>query len=441
MILPNSNSMSESITDIKIDEGFNFTCFKGQPKLYNYTCTTGYALNYSCDGNNEKYVHFECPLLHQERVCNTMNRVLPFDGVSKCKMISYTTSNVTCKCSLFSQSANDSVISRNLQQESATTSDSHSISVVSMLKSVSGKFVQTVISASDLNSNEIKKELTVLMSLVVLWVLVMISMALGHHWDSKASGLVSIGKVNPLNNSNKVSQHRHNRKFYSVIRRNNADQLSLLEESIPKVLSTKPFIEKLHDEIKQHHKWFGVIFHYSDTFPRILRVLSLTTNIVIMIFLQSVTYNLTSPNDGSCQTFQSQSDCERPKSQFGTGQNNCYWTPNASSNNSNDGQCSFVEISNNLKVVLFVAIFSSIVGTPIALFQNALITLILAAPSNVKKVNKGKINQKRKSFLLLNKLQSFSKTSIEEIVLLSNEISEYRKSLQAHELKEFDGPF
>jgi hypothetical protein len=56
---------------------------------------------------------------------------------------------------------------------------------------------------------------------------------------------------------------------------------------------------------KSVHRWLGIVFYYSPEFPRAMRVLSLFSSIVIMLFVQSVTYNIADPDDGSCSSLTS----------------------------------------------------------------------------------------------------------------------------------------
>eukprot|EP01034_Spumella_vulgaris_P047445 gene47445-biopygen18173 len=93
----------------------------------------------------------------------------------------------------------------------------------------------------------------------------------------------------------------------------------LIEDCLPQVLSESMSLsKKISDELKRHHRWFAVIFFYCDRFPRVLRVMSLVTNIIIMLFVQCVTYTLTNPDDGSCELLKDQADCLVPRSPYAT---------------------------------------------------------------------------------------------------------------------------
>ena len=94
--------------------------------------------------------------------------------------------------------------------------------------------------------------------------------------------------------------------------------LKIAEEALPQVLSSRSYVSKYRDELKRHHRWAAVFFHFTKKFPRVLRVLALATNIITMLFIQSITYNLTNGDDGSCERLTSELDCLEPPSSFST---------------------------------------------------------------------------------------------------------------------------
>jgi hypothetical protein len=148
----------------------------------------------------------------------------------------------------------------------------------------------------------------------------------------------------------------------------------IAEQALPSILSSNTLSHRVVTEIKHHHRWFGILFYYSAAFPRVLRVTSLATNVIIMLFIQSITYSLTNPDDGSCEMLLTETDCLDPRSPFATGTPKCFW----------DGQaqrCGFVEPDSDVKIILFVAIFSALLCTPMALLVDWLIMNVLAAPT------------------------------------------------------------
>ena len=212
------------------------------------------------------------------------------------------------------------------------------------------------------------------------------------------------------------------------------DELTLLEESLPRVLvQQQAFADRFTSEVKQHHRWLGVVCFYSDSFPRSLRILSLATNIVVMLFVQSITYNLTKPDDGSCGTYTTQSTCLEPQSSLGTGESKCAWS---------DDHCSFVEHATCFTVVLFVAMISAILSTPIAYFQDYLIFEYLAAPIRSPTIRDDSIATDRRDKHLITDHKKFldsdlntSRTKLEELIVV---MQRHRQSLSFRQRTEFD---
>jgi len=185
----------------------------------------------------------------------------------------------------------------------------------------------------------------------------------------------TVSKIMPL--STAVPRRR------KIVRWNQQRQvrsdLAILEESLPRSVRSGSTVEKCAVELKQHHRWMCIVFYYSESFSRMARVLSLASNVLIMLFIQSLTYNLTNPDDGSCKTYNTENKCLRDESAFATGESKCAWE-SRSGDVHHSGQCSFVEPDSSMEVVLFVAVFSALVTTPLALLTDWIIRHYLAAP-------------------------------------------------------------
>jgi len=218
--------------------------------------------------------------------------------------------------------------------------------------------------------------------------------------------------------------------------------LKMIEDSLPSMLSSQTLSQRMLGEIKRHHRWLAVYFYYSDSFPRVLRVTSLVTNIVVMLFIQSLTYTLTNPDDGSCEALASRAACIEPRSSFATGENKCEW---------NGMECSFIQPTESIRIILFVAIFSAILSTPIALLSELIVCNILSA-TTAKKTH---IKPHHRSAIVAetttdgSKDNSLSKRSNgsalstifaaqAELKELSSEVANYRNSLTTQQQIEFD---
>eukprot|EP01042_Synura_sphagnicola_P006467 gene6467-8256_t len=159
--------------------------------------------------------------------------------------------------------------------------------------------------------------------------------------------------------------------------------LEMAQEALPSILSSRSLTHKVADEVKRHHRWVGVVFYYSEQFPRALRVLSLATTMIIMLFMQSLTYDLTNGGDAACLVHTTEADCLSRRSPYQTGASMCAWVadPTAAGTAAGGGTCELIQPDNRMEIVLFVAIFSALVSTPIAFLVEGGIGRVPAAPT------------------------------------------------------------
>jgi len=244
-----------------------------------------------------------------------------------------------------------------------------------MLKSTYENFASTIESNDSLNSRTITKSWISLVTVGSLFLGIFIALIWSHFKDYEMKKVKSFAEDNKKDSKSRGKQpkNKFDRFKMNKVKVINTE-LELVENSLPQVLSSKSFTDRCIDEIKHHHRWFGIIFYFTEDFPRMLRVSSLATNMIIMLFMQSLTYNLTNPDDGTCESFKKSASCEASRSPYSTGDSKCFWV-------SDTNQCKFVEPSSQIKIVLFVAIFCAIISTPIALLVDWILLHIVAAPT------------------------------------------------------------
>ena len=227
------------------------------------------------------------------------------------------------------------------------------------------------------------------------------------------------------------------------------DPIHLLEDSLPQVLQIRTkLLHRMMREMAQHHRWLAVLTRYSETFPRSLRVLSLATNIIVMLFMQAIVYTLSNPNDGTCGKLTSQAACLRPRADFsGGGVGKCSWKPQR---DTGGGECIFAEPSDAVMVVLFVALFSAVVSAPIAVFLHRIIQNTLAAPLSLDPLSSsssGKLEKKTllQSLFVGGVIQEKEQQAeedrqvYEQLVSLQHDLQKHRVSLSEKDRTEFDG--
>jgi hypothetical protein len=137
-----------------------------------------------------------------------------------------------------------------------------------------------------------------------------------------------------------------------------------------------PLMDKCKNELRMYHRWVGILFHYSESYPRSLRAASLVIGILTMLFVQSVAYDLADPDDGSCEKQSTVEGCLREKSMLAN-TDKCEW-------DSESASCFFRPIDNDFERVLVVALISGILSAPLSILFQSLILFVLAAKTRSK---------------------------------------------------------
>jgi hypothetical protein len=355
---------------------FNTTCYVQDRSEHIYRCPDGVDYKVTCTGEAQ-LIESRCPSTSYQPSCNLLGTGGSIRKDS-CKVVSYTSELVTCNCSLSSLTTHRRLGSSSGNFSSVVMKEVH-VNYVSMLEGITTSFESTVFSANSLSPAKLEKGWQALTVVCVFVGAIVLSMVLSYRADKEAKKVEAVEskKIQSKLLGTPLPKKTTNNKPVS----SEENILELAELALPNMLSSKPFSQKMMEELKRHHRWLGIVFHFSEKLPRILRVLSLATNVIIMLFIQSLTYSLSKGDDGTCSHFHEESDCLAPKSGFATtGQSKCYWIPSSSSSSSTEGRCGFVTPDNSVEVILFVAIFSGIVSTPLAILADWIIIRILAAP-------------------------------------------------------------
>ena len=416
-------------------EKVTLTCEEGFIGEAVHVCSNLLNVTVKCDGTATT-IETKCPIKKWIPNCNMLEGVNTVPGSNRCHLVNYTATNITCSCSLLPPSvtvSSSSLLNERRWLLSSSLNNTvpvgeYTVNYVSMLVSITDTFEQTVLSAGSLNASTISKGWQAFLVIGTFASIIVALMIVSLQLDKKdriefqkledqenERRKILMGVKSNIDNqdtrppqsrlqrlssmffdrTNKVraTSIQHIKEAMKSVGTNASGSMNFLkvaEQALPQVLSSRSFVSRYRDELKRHHRWAGVIFHFSKKFPRILRVVSLATNIIVMLFIQSITYNLTKGDDGSCELLHTETACLEPESAFSTGASKCYWIVDES--NKYGGECHFVQPDDDLKVIIFVAIFSAIVSTPIALAADWLIMNILSAPTlKVKSTKKNKV--------------------------------------------------
>eukprot|EP00599_Poterioochromonas_sp_BG-1_P017126 CAMPEP_0173166906 /NCGR_PEP_ID=MMETSP1105-20130129/22346_1 /TAXON_ID=2985 /ORGANISM="Ochromonas sp., Strain BG-1" /LENGTH=224 /DNA_ID=CAMNT_0014088345 /DNA_START=314 /DNA_END=985 /DNA_ORIENTATION=- len=219
-------------------------------------------------------------------------------------MLAFTNDTVTCSCNIIPRIGSRRFLSET--EDNGTGSQVSSgqvhVSYVSMMQAVAGNFESTVLSAGSLNDGVIERGWVALTIIGSLSGCIVVALILAYQADRQESNKEAASKMKDTTKGVLVKQKGIRGKALSTASKSEGNGiLKLAEESLPQILGSKSVMTKVSNEMKMNHRWFGVVFHYSQKFPRVLRVVSLATNIIIMLFVQSLTYDLTNGNDGTCE--------------------------------------------------------------------------------------------------------------------------------------------
>jgi hypothetical protein len=387
IVLQNSEAVDYAALNMLHMHVMNVTCDADEYTDHDAVCPDGAVLSLACNGT-AGIVSQQCPVTHYAAACNALSgsgdSIL--EGArSGCTMVSNTDTSVTCRCDAMSSDLRGR---RLLSGHNYTEPAGYSVSYVAMLQSSTDNFVSTILTADDLNASTLTRGWRALATLGSLAAGILIALIWSNQADHKAKQIQATPEEQAQQKAQELIAKKTKKGRDKKIRFNtrakkalvNAE-LAIVEESLPKVLSSRTFSDRFMEEVKQHHRWIGIIFYFSDQFPRVLRVISLATNAIVMLFIQSITYNLTNPDDGSCELLESETTCLEPKSPFATGESKCAWVATYSKSGTASFSCVFVEPDQSIRIILFVAIFCAVVTTPIALLADWVVRNILSAPT------------------------------------------------------------
>lgn len=368
-----------------------------------------------------------------------------------CVLAAYDDTSTTCSC-LMTGSATTRRRRHSRRLQDGNSTESVELNYVALSESAAATFTSTWSSAGELSADSVEDGIQVLIVMSALILLIVMSLLTVHRWDradrlendldGKRKLMIKEGAVGPEPTANaavpvgavivqRIEEKRktkkqkeeeaveaaekeeadqekrllfrrrkiepeHWRKVRSHVRNNativgeEEEELAFIEQTLPSVFHSKPFFARLLQELKSFHRWACIVWHYSETFPRSLRVVSMASNIIVTIFIQALTYNFTNPDDGTCLAYQSADACLADPSTFDNDIPKCYWVPRRVG-----GKCHFREPEDSLSVVVFVAVFSACVAIPILVSLEWVLKNVLSAKSrHTSASNKGSLYKK-----------------------------------------------
>lgn len=460
-------------------EVYQHNCTAGSFDNVSFPCHTGNSsVSGACRGVRE-VIELRCPVLQAEPGCfflslfSSAESPIPVGVDVGCSVLNRTSAGLVCSCPLVAVEPSTVADRRFLLGNASyvrVPSGEVTVSYVGMLQVVTKSFANTVISVKTLNAQKIEDSVTAVVTLGVIVLSVLLALFFANRFDEEALRKVSSdGNKSSFGDRTKAQISKSvralaNRKIavegnqfrriaaagskHQVIQHTYTNPIfAMAEEALPSILGAKSLWSRMLAELKRHHRWAGVVFFFSPQLPRLLRVVSLATNIIIMLFMQSITYNITKGDDGSCAAFQSETACLDPSSPYSPGSSKCYWMLDSDSNVS--GECLFVQPDNDMQVVLFIAVFSAILSTPIGVATEWLVLHVLCAPlvdtkEDARRAQLQPARHSRRSLTLHADQQQHRDIAVvaanHDFVALSAQLREYHQHLDVEQhRKDFQG--
>jgi hypothetical protein len=340
------------------EEYFESECILGTLQDHSFTCSTGHKLILECDGTKSGMIRRSCPVVTSSAICKSTT---PSEGLSpmSCVLVAFDSRTTICNCNLTSQNDAEPI----------------QFSVQSIGHSVINEFDSTWGSVGSLSVSDVRKSVAVLVTVSLIGAFFLLMAGVGMQWDasdrksSEAESILCATHTKILKSSNRSS------RMTSSSRNPHSSHQNLIDKSLPSVFQTESLWNKFNRELKVYHRWLGIVFYYSPEFPRSMRVMSLFSSLVIMLFVQSVTYNIADPDDGSCEDCDDENCCLSLRSTLNVNEDRCSWE---SQPDATTGSCYFRPISGDMERVFVVAILSAIISAPLSLAVQYLITNILS---------------------------------------------------------------
>ena len=273
------------------DEEFEVSCHSGVIEDHVFQCASGEELMIRCDGSFTGIGRRRCPLWTPTAACKSLSfgKKSFADFTLTCDLTSFSEATTICDCKFLLESHLKG--HRHLSESSQDQSGPVQFSIQSIGSSVITQFVSTWEVAPALSVSDVQESVLVLTTMcsVALVFLLVMSWTMWHDDRERRDGeeKKSLKLI-----EEKMLRRNVNRANLSRLSRNShrPSQLANLDQSLPTVFKSDSLWNKFKEEMKVYHRWLGIVFYYSPEFPRSMRALSLFSSIVIMLFIQSVTY-------------------------------------------------------------------------------------------------------------------------------------------------------
>ena len=328
----NAPAAVDIITNPNQLQSFTTTCHTGVIRPITHKCDNGHILHEYCNGSYSGSFVSVCNTNYSMSVCNSLSGTSGI-STSGCTVLNYTSTQTVCSCPLIQSSNRRLLINSN-------STKAVSVSLVSMISTVASNFESTWVSADKLTGNSILQGIQVLVVTGLIGLLAVIGVIHGYYSDhADEIKLINAQQNKSLEKDVDKLAHRKQLIMNALTKKRlkTSVEEQLIEETLPEALHEVQFSKKFAHALKAKHKWLSIIYHYSAHFPRMLRVLSLATSIISMLFVQAVLYPIAHPDTGVCEVQGTEAACYAQPAAVGSSSSKCYWVVNTD----DGGTCHF----------------------------------------------------------------------------------------------------
>ena len=142
----------------------------GDGNVHNYTCPGGQVVSHVCSEDREVFTSV-CPALRRLPVCRILSSN-ENETLSSCHMLAYSTTNVTCNCSILLEQTSAVTVTdrqRYLSGQSSGIESSGYIEIVSMSEYTYEGFIETNSDVTEVTLDDLKSGLIVIIMFSSLW--------------------------------------------------------------------------------------------------------------------------------------------------------------------------------------------------------------------------------------------------------------------------------
>lgn len=414
----------------------------GDRTRYTLSCALGNnTVSHVCSGEQRR-IALRCPTVRTEPSCVRLddeNAVVQFTR-DFCDVQDFDVDSVTCLCPLLpgtiaAAHRRLSLLQGNASDDGTNVVRSFGSFAISYVVRVRNRTITYAPVRLDEGPSDVEPELSTIVVLTLLLMIFALCIYGADKLDAHSQKInVQIGDLHNKFNINAIFALEGQAPARGLNDRDYRDPnqiLMLAEEALPNILSLKPFWLRLFNELKLHHRWIGVVFYYSPQIPRVMRVISLATNVILIIFIQSITYFFSQIDDGECRAIDNEADCLSVPSVIVPGGSKCYWV-STNAKTLDRGSCNYVDIDMNVKLTLLVAVFSALLSTPGAVAVDWMINHVINRPTANSKAwerareaqtQGGRVKAARSSMIaaaVAQELRAAERVSVRHSMLLMN---------------------